>query len=594
MIFCIYALVLLPLFPLIQGFSAEYTPLRTYQDADRGTTLAVKRALLAARGTTYSTNSTALTKSWNDATLFSIGASSSNTSGDGTLDLDTGLAVICKTCYINGSVSGFLTVNDDFNMTQAVESIKDEVVNVTEAVVDQLESFAIQAADAIIQSIDHFEMVNIPAWPTLDVDFDLDEITRFPDVQARFKFDNLELYLELDIELSAGATYTLDLFTSETIVGFSVPGLDAGAVFKVSLVLIAEAEIDISSGIHIQLDDGLALELELFNKNVSGITLPGGRVEFLPITIEGQGSLQALLQIEASVGFDISSTESISVLENAKFSAGIGAQVFTYVADALLQVNGSTSPDASCALEAVAEYTLAVGAAAGATVAVDTYQWGPSPNTTVPIFYTTIASLCAGTKTASSSSTITSAATLEKRDNSLVPTTVSTSTRYTVVGCASSGLINCPVNLQNTTSVSTEMTTVLTVASGVDATYPANTFTSLTSAIPFGKDVRTLSATSGTPVSYTPPSRTSSPTGTGSGGSGGKSSDKGHHSNQDGLIIGLSVGLGVPAVIALAAAFWWFVYKRPQYSLVPQPETPGFSPRLDNSPKIPQVTEVGA
>lgn len=154
-----------------------------------------------------------------------------------------------------------------FNITEAIDGVKDEVVNVTKSTLDKLEDFALNASKSVI------EFKGVPAWPTVQTDFDLDDASGFPGVHAQFEFNDLELYLELEVQLSAGATYTLNLFTTESPVGFSVPGLEAGVLFKVSLVLIAQAEIDISSGIHIKLDDGLVLGLELFNKNVSGITL---------------------------------------------------------------------------------------------------------------------------------------------------------------------------------------------------------------------------------------------------------------------------------------------------------------------------------
>jgi hypothetical protein len=119
-----------------------------------------------------------------------------------------------------------------------------------------------------------FDDLDFPAWPTLDLDLDLDEvIDGFPDVHAQFEFTDLELYLELDVILSAGATYTLNLFTSQSVAGIKIPGLEAGALFKVDLVLMAEAEIDISSGFHVKLDQGLSLDFALFEKDVGGVTL---------------------------------------------------------------------------------------------------------------------------------------------------------------------------------------------------------------------------------------------------------------------------------------------------------------------------------
>ncbi|KAL4982731.1 hypothetical protein BDW68DRAFT_182260 [Aspergillus falconensis] len=546
---------------LVQAISAGYAPLRTYHNADKETTIAIRRALDSAKGTTYTLNETSLTKSWADATLFSVGMSSSANasvaSEDATLELQSGLAVICTACYINGSVSGFLTVEGDFNVTEAIDSVADEIANVTDSAIDQLETFVDEFIDNITD-IDSITDFDFPAWPTLDLDLDLDDAAGFPEIHAQFEFNDLELYLELNVQLSAGATYTLNLFTSQSVAGFAIPGLEAGALFKVSLVLIAEAEIDISSGVHIKLDDAFALELELFNKNISSITLPGGRMEFLPVTIEGHGSLQALLQLEASVGFEIASPDSV-LAEIASFSAGIGAQVFAYVADFLVQADASSSDDADCAVEVLAEYTLAVGAAAGATVAVAEYEWGPAPSTTVPLFYTKLASICAGSKT--SSSTTTPIPTLEGRDNDLekTTTTVSTTSTYTMVSCASKGLVNCPVRLQSTTSVERAMTTVVTVGPDVEATFPVNTFSTLTAAVSFGDNVRSFGATSGTPVSYVPPQATSSQTG-GAESNGDESVDSGEdsdNSNKNKLIIGLSVGLGVPAIIALVFVLWY-------------------------------------
>ncbi|KAL4757095.1 uncharacterized protein BDW70DRAFT_118579 [Aspergillus foveolatus] len=584
----VYVLAFLQFLFLIQAFSAGYTPLRTYHNADKDTTIAIKRALDSAKGITYTLNETKLTKSWADATLFSVGISSSTNasvaSEDATLDLEAGLAVVCTACYINGSVSGFLTVENDFNITQAIDSVADEIANMTESAIDQLETFV----DDLIGNITEIDSVtdfDFPAWPTLDLDLDLDDAAMFPDVHAQIEFNDLELYVELDIQLSAGATYTLNLFTSQSVAGFAIPGLEAGALFKVSLVLIAQAEIDISSGFHIKLDDAFALELELFNKNISQISMPGGRMEFLPVTIEGHGSLQALLLLEASVGFEITSPDSI-LADIASFSAGIGAEVFAYVADFLVQADASTSDDTDCAVEVVAEYTLAVGAAAGATVAVAEYEWGPAPSTTVPLFYTTLASTCAGSKT--SSPTTTPVSTLEERDNDFekTTTTVSTTSTYTMVSCSSKGLVNCPVRLQSTTSVERALTTVLTVGPNVEATFPVDTFTTLEGAIPFGDNVRTFGALSGTPVSYVPPQPTSSETG---GAESVGSAEDGSNSNKTQLIIGLSVGLGVPAVIAIAFGLWWFFYKH-KGSPIKQVWVTADSPGQEQGTKQPMAT----
>ncbi|KAJ5654335.1 hypothetical protein N7490_001338 [Penicillium lividum] len=529
-------------------------------------------ATLQSRNNVYSMNKTSLTKSWDGATLFIFGESY-NTDGSSSLDETAAIEITCSTCYVNGSVNGDLSLTGGFNFTEIIDEIGDDILNVTDTAIDQLEDYVQTAAKDIAEDIATLKLEAIPSWPTLDLDLNLDNLTALPGAQIHFEFDNLELYLDLDIKLSAGATYTLNLFTSETAAGFSVPGLDVGAVFSVDLILIADAEIDIGSGIHIKLEDGLGFDLEMFNSNVSSISIPGGIYEFLPVTITGEGSIQALLSLKASLGVNLQ-TKSLDAFS---FSAGVEADVFTYVADFLLQVNSSTAADDSdCELAAVAEYTMAVGAAAGATVAVDVYSWGPSPNTTVPVWYTTLASVCATSKTSSATSAmITTRAELDARDD--VSTTTMTSTEsYTIVNCLSSGLINCPVNLQNTTSYKRTITSDVTVQSGSSATFPANTYASVTSVIPFGTNVRSLLATSGSPTSYIPASTSST--------SGNSKSviDGMTNGTSNKLIIGLSVGLGVPFLAALALGLGLYFIKRKKYALVaPQAEaTTEYSPSM--------------
>lgn len=174
---------------------------------------------------------------------------------------------------MNGSVTGDLTLSGGFNFTEAVDNVKDDIVNITDTAINELETYVKTVAEDAVEDIANLDLDAIPGWPTLDLDFNLDDVAALPEAHVHFEFDNLELYLDLDIRLSAGATYTLNIFSSETPAGFQVPGLTVGAVFSVDLILIADAEIDIGSGIHIKLEEGLSFDLEMFNSNVSSISV---------------------------------------------------------------------------------------------------------------------------------------------------------------------------------------------------------------------------------------------------------------------------------------------------------------------------------
>jgi hypothetical protein len=115
--------------------------------------------------------------------------------------------------------------------------------------------------------------VNDIDFPPLELDFDVN-VPAVPASDLKFQFDGLELYMEIDTILSGGATYTLNLYKSETAIGFAVANdLLVGVVFGIDLILSVESEIDISTGFHIQLHDGIAINIPMFDQDVSSINL---------------------------------------------------------------------------------------------------------------------------------------------------------------------------------------------------------------------------------------------------------------------------------------------------------------------------------
>jgi hypothetical protein len=244
-----------------------------------------------------------------------------------------------------------------------------------------------------------------------------------------------------------------------------------------------------------------------------------------------------------------------------KFSAGVEVGVFAHVAEFLTNVTGGAllAAEEGCALKILQEYTLALGAAAGATIALGERTWGPQPSTTIPVFYTTLANICAVTATPKTTPASTTLAPRQAADSNLDTQTITTEALYTGIACANPAQFNCPQSQQTTTVLTSTLTLVTAVPSGVKATFPPSTALTVPTTIPFGKQVNAISATTGLPVSYVPPPPppTSSATPSASGGGGGILDDVGEVFNgetggvSNKLIIGLSVGLGVPILAAV-------------------------------------------
>jgi hypothetical protein len=246
--------------------------------------------------------------------------------------------------------------------------------------------------------------------------------------------------------------------------------------------------------------------------------------------------------------------------------ASTGTEVLVYADLAEFTTNITAVPDgddSDCQLRVQQVYQLALGAAAGATLAIGPETWGPNPSTKIPIFYTTLADECAKSVTKTALATIITTPTttvVARADGDMTTTTISTKVVFTGIVCMSTGLSECPATLQSTSKVTSTKTLVVTVPSGSEATFPATTQNTISETIPFAKNVQSVAATTGSPVSYVPPPPPPPPSPTamttGSGNEGAASDDKplGKVAGVDTrLIVGITVGVGVPFLAALVA-----------------------------------------
>lgn len=145
----------------------------------------------------------------------------------------------------------------------------EEVRNITESVDDYFLNYTLGVIDNFEDGIDLSDF----AMPTINYTFDID-VPTIPECKLRFQFDDMEIYMMVDTVLSLGATYQLNLYSSTTPLGISLTkDLEVGIIFSVDLILSVEGQIDISSGFHLKLDDGVAIEIALFGDDISNIIL---------------------------------------------------------------------------------------------------------------------------------------------------------------------------------------------------------------------------------------------------------------------------------------------------------------------------------
>lgn len=166
------------------------------------------------------------------------------------------------------------TIDGSFDPGQAVHDveaqIEEEIKNLTTTAVQAFEAYGKHLEDEFFKldlTPDDFSFDNF----TIDADFDID-IPPLPACQLKFQLDGLELYMQLGITLQG--TYTIPIFKSQSAVGISLGGnLEIGVFLTIDLILSADSGLNLESGFHIKFNDGIALNIALFSKNVSGVNL---------------------------------------------------------------------------------------------------------------------------------------------------------------------------------------------------------------------------------------------------------------------------------------------------------------------------------
>lgn len=271
--------------------------------------------------------------------------------------------------------------------------------------------------------------------------------------------------------------------------------------------------------------------------------------------------LDATLRLGVTAGLNMSQDLGKDFI---KLAAGSSATVY---ADLARFTTNITTPesleiaprDEDCLMPVVETYEFGLGALAGAFVQFRDEKWGPTPNTSVQIYYTTLYSACAiepASATSSAGARQTEPALLAERAD-LKPTEVTSVVTITNIVCQSAGLRNCPASLQTTVQVTTTSTAIVSVAEGEDPVFPATATTSRIPAVAaFGEAVQKLKGSSGSPVSFVPPIETNiSDIGDGISGVIDDAKDEYNGMSEDfkRLVIGLSAGLGGAFIVCVIA-----------------------------------------
>lgn len=191
---------------------------------------------------------------------FSVGESASGKAISGA-----NVEVVCTNCYIKGLATASIDVAENFNISKGFNNVTDQIRkefgNFTDNVTDYAQTYVLNVVGPDVDL------------PPIDVDFDID-IPNIPECKLQLQFDELELYMQIDTIFSVASTYTINLYSSNTPVGIKIGNdLMLGIVLTLDLILDVQAQIDFSSGFHIRLDKSLIIDVPMFSREASSITL---------------------------------------------------------------------------------------------------------------------------------------------------------------------------------------------------------------------------------------------------------------------------------------------------------------------------------
>jgi hypothetical protein len=107
------------------------------------------------------------------------------------------------------------------------------------------------------------------AIPPFNVSLDVD-IESIPAASLHFGFEEFELFMQVRTKLAAASMFTIPLLEYPSVPAKLGAG-PLGVFYTADLILEFHAPLDITSGIHIKLDDGVSFKIELFGDKSSEI-----------------------------------------------------------------------------------------------------------------------------------------------------------------------------------------------------------------------------------------------------------------------------------------------------------------------------------
>ncbi|KAF7945055.1 hypothetical protein EAE96_009837 [Botrytis aclada] len=229
------------------------------------------------------------------------------------------------------------------------------------------------------------------------------------DLNLRLGFQGVTGHFEIDIAFAVAGTYTVPIFTSESLLGIQLNDKDSiGLMFEIELVFTVSGPVDVITGFEVEFSDDTFIILNLLSGELVEENLKGIKAKAIPAKFKsGAGCFNVALRFKLKAG------TSVEVFNfGFKFEAG------AYIEAPLYKACITYQPDQPCTLNFTESFIIDVAVYAEVAKVIDIATWAAGPTVVSTLYVAPLPSTCLISTTSSTQNGLASS----KTSNPITPT----------------------------------------------------------------------------------------------------------------------------------------------------------------------------
>ncbi|KAF7910387.1 uncharacterized protein EAE98_012074 [Botrytis deweyae] len=205
------------------------------------------------------------------------------------------------------------------------------------------------------------------------------------DLNLRLGFLGVTGHFEIDISFAVAGTYTVPIFTSESLLGIQLNDKDSiGLIFEIELVFTVTAPVDVITGFEAEFPDDTFIILNSLSGELVEENLKGIKAKSMPAKFKsGAGCFSVALRFKLKAG------TSVEVFKfGFKFEAG------AYIDAPLYKACITYQSDQPCTLNFTENFIIDVAVYAEAAKTIDFLTWAAGPILVSTLYVAPLPSTC--------------------------------------------------------------------------------------------------------------------------------------------------------------------------------------------------------